>query len=209
MSDSLTDSSDSRRLLDDLSEGSTKTFDALFARHRSYIRQVIDMRLDGALRRRVDASDIIQETHLAMLRRLDDFLRRRPVTFRAWMRQVAQERLVMARRRHLGAQRRGVGREVGLPDRSSQQLIDQLPVTHTTASQSVSRREIARLLRQLIAEMDEPDREILLMRYIEGLNNVEIAFVLKMEANTVSKRHGRALRRLRQMLAEHDWSPEP
>ena len=204
MKDPFADSSESRRLLDDLTEGSAKAVDDLFARHRSFLRRVIDMRLDANLRRRVDASDLVQETHIEMLRRLDDFLSRRPVAFRVWLRQVAQERLIMARRRHLNAERRAVSREVPLPDHSSQMLFDKLGALRATPSQTVSRQEMARLLRKLIATMDESDREVLLMRYVEGLNNEEIGFVLNMESNTVCKRHGRALLRLRQLLIEHD-----
>ena len=43
----------------------------------------------------------------------------RPMPFRLWLRKTAYERLLMIQRHHVDAQRRAVGREVALPDRSS------------------------------------------------------------------------------------------
>ena len=79
------DSSDSRaiqRLLDQVRGGDRQAFDQLFAMHRSELRKMIDLRLDSKLRSRVDASDVVQEAWLAIvrgLRRLDD-----PTRFRPW-----------------------------------------------------------------------------------------------------------------------------
>jgi RNA polymerase sigma-70 factor (ECF subfamily) len=46
------------------------------------------------------------------------------------------------------------------------------------------------------------DREILLMRNLEGLSNQEVAQVLQIEPATASRRYGRALLRLRKLLIE-------
>jgi RNA polymerase sigma factor (sigma-70 family) len=53
-----------------------------------------------------------------------------------------------------------------------------------------------------LAQLPEADREILLMRSFEGLSNQEIGCLLDLEPGAVSKRHGRALLRLRQLLLE-------
>ena len=47
------------------------------------------------------------------------------------------------------------------------------------------------------------DREILLMRHMEGLNYAEIACLLSIEAGAARKRYGRALLRLRKVLKDH------
>jgi RNA polymerase sigma factor (sigma-70 family) len=54
----------------------------------------------------------------------------------------------------------------------------------------------------LLAQLPEADRESLLMRNFEGLSNQEIGCLLGLEPGAVSKRHGRALLRLRQLLLE-------
>jgi hypothetical protein len=70
-----------------------------------------------------EPSDVVQDTQLEAFRRLADYCRRRALPFRLWLRKTAQERLLMARRQHLGAGRRSVGREVPLPEESSFQLL--------------------------------------------------------------------------------------
>lgn len=193
-----------RKLLERAAEGDRSAVNTLFDRHRDYLRQVIDIRLEKAIRTRVDPSDIVQETHVESVRRLDDFLERRPIAFRAWLRQIAHERLIMARRRHLNA-RRGVHFEMPLPDTSSIMLVERLPLQKACPTEEVERRELARQMRQAIAELDEIDRDVLYMRYLEDLSNKEIGFVLDMDANTVCKRHGRALLKLRRILIERGW----
>src|SRR5579872_4621019 len=78
----LHDSHETGRLLEKAAAGDLTAFDALFARNREPLRQLIELRLDRKLKRRVDPSDVIQETHVAALRRFDDFLARRPMAFR-------------------------------------------------------------------------------------------------------------------------------
>jgi RNA polymerase sigma-70 factor (ECF subfamily) len=55
-------------------------------------------------------------------------------------------------------------------------------------------------VRQALARLPETDREVLLLRAFEGLSNQEVACVLGLEPAAASKRHGRALLRLHQVL---------
>ena len=61
-------------------------------------------------------------------------------------------------------------------------------------------------MRAALVELEEVDREILLMRHFEGLNNQEAAQVLGIDTSAASKRHGRALLRLRQLLIAKGWT---
>jgi len=58
-----------------------RAFDQLFARYRSMLRRVVDLRFDPSLRSRIDPSDVVQETQLEAFRRLSDYLNRRPMPF--------------------------------------------------------------------------------------------------------------------------------
>src|SRR5437870_4613767 len=75
---------------------------------------------------RLYPSDVVQEAHLDAFRRLRDFLERRPMPFRLWLRKTTQERLLKVQRRHLEAGRRDAGREVPLPEQSSVLLAERL-----------------------------------------------------------------------------------
>src|SRR5262249_54391187 len=69
-------------------------------------------------RPRVDPSDVVQQAHLEALPRLPDYLQRQPLPFRLWLRQIAHDQVLKARRRPLGTARRALDREVPLPERS-------------------------------------------------------------------------------------------
>jgi RNA polymerase sigma-70 factor (ECF subfamily) len=161
---------------------------------------VVSLRLDPQLRARVDPSDVVQETQMEAVRRLRGYLDDEPLPFRLWLRQLAHDRLLMLRRRHVTAARRAVGRELALPDGSSFQLAAQLFRGSSTPSEQYNRRELAQRVRQALAQMPDGDRELLLMRNYEGLSNDEGARVLDITPAAASQRYGRALLRLRKLL---------
>ncbi len=199
MPDSPADSAETRRLLEQVQSGDERAFERLFARHRPYIRRVVALRLDPELRRRVDPSDVIQETQIEASRRLDDYLARRPMPFRLWLRRTAEKRLWMLRRRH-GAARRSLECEVQLPDRSSLALAQQLMESGLSASEQFDKDELARLVRVAVAKLADSDRALIIMRMYERLTNEEIACVLGIDQAAVRQRYGRALLRLRKIL---------
>ncbi len=195
-------STDSEALLQQLRDGDAQAFDRLFARHRPYLRRVIEIRLDDRLRSRVDPSDVVQETQLDAFRNLADYLARVPMPFRLWLRKTAHQRLAKLRERHLEAARRAVVRELPLPDRSTLQLARLAGARAPSPSQRLARAELSRRVRQAVARLAPNDREIILMRTFEGLSNPDIAQILDLDPGTVSKRHGRALLRLHRILVE-------
>lgn len=200
------DSAETRNLLEQIRSGDAGALDRLFAQHQEYLRRVVELRLDRKLRTRVDLSDVVQETHLEVAGRIDDYLRRRPMSFRLWLRKTAHQRLLMLHRRHVDAQQRALGREVSLPDRSSIALAEQLLAGGPSPSQQARRREMAGKVREAVEQLPETDREIVLMRNFEELTNQEVAELLQIDSVAASKRYGRALVRLRNVLVERGLS---
>jgi RNA polymerase sigma-70 factor, ECF subfamily len=188
-------------LLSRVRTGEASAFEGLFARHRPWLRQLVEWRLDDRLNARLDPSDVVQETQLEAYRRLDDFLTREPMPFRLWLRKTLDERLAMLERRHLRASRRAVDRECSTGDEQSW-LVDRMASGGPSPSQVFVRDEIAQRVREVIAELPELDREILLMRTFEALSYNEVAYLLGVDAATARKRHGRALLRLHESLAK-------
>lgn len=189
-------------LLEQVRTGKPGAVDRLFACYRAYLHQVIQMRLDAQVRQRVDVSDVVQETQLEANRRLPDYLEREPVSFRVWLRQIALDLMLKARRSHAETSRRAVTREVPLPERSSLKLAEQLLAGGSTPSQHIAKREQARRVRQALAQLPDTDREIVLMRTYEKLSYDEIGYVLGIEPAAANMRHVRALMRLGTILRE-------
>ncbi|HZU35449.1 MAG TPA: hypothetical protein VFA18_06065 [Gemmataceae bacterium] len=120
------DSVQTQRLLERARHGEPGAANELLARHRRFLRQIVGLGFDPRLRPRVDPSDVVQETQMEAFRRLDDYLKRRPMPFRLWLRKTAQERLLKVQQQHLRTSRRAIGREVPLPAQSSAILAKQL-----------------------------------------------------------------------------------
>lgn len=204
MESHLSDSSQTHRLLEQARAGNAEAFEELFERHRPFLRQVIEWRMDRGLRQRLDASDLVQEAQLEAARRLRRYLDAPGLSFKIWLRQITYDRLLMARRRHLMADKRAVGREHVLPDDTSLQLVERVFAAGPSPSQLAIRGELATRVAAVMGRLSEADREVLVMRHLEGLSNKQMAEILGVEPAAVSKRHGRALLRLREMLVSEE-----
>jgi RNA polymerase sigma-70 factor (ECF subfamily) len=196
------DPAETDRLLEEARRGDESAFGRLFALHRPGLRRFVALRFDPPVRARLDPSDVVQETQLEAYRRMGDFLERRPMPFPVWLRKTAYERLLKLRRFHVEAARRSVGRELGLPDRSSLLLARPFLDRGSSPSEQVARGDLVRLVRLALAELSETDREVLLMRNVEELPYREIGCILELDPAAARKRYGRALLRLRSVLRD-------
>jgi RNA polymerase sigma-70 factor (ECF subfamily) len=209
MDEAAQDSAETLRLLEEAQGGDSQAFEQLFARYRPELRQAVEFRLGPELRTRVDPSDVVQEAEMEAFRRMPDFLQRRPMPFRLWLRKTAYERLGMLWRQHVGAARRSVRREVPFPDQSSQLLARQLLAPGATPIQQLDRAEREQRVSQAVARLAEIDREVLLLRNYEGLSYEEVGFLLDIDPATARKRHGRALLRLHTLLGDSGQAEAP
>jgi len=157
------------------------------------LRLVVASRLEGPLQKRVDASDVVQETLVVASQRVHEFLEDRQVSFRVWLRRTAIERLIDVRRRHL-AKKRDVRRDRSIADASSMAVA--LLQSKSNSGDPTQLHERNAQVAEAIAQLPENDQEILLLRHIEGLTNVEMAQVLEIDPRAASKRYGRAVARL-------------
>ena len=193
-------------LLQAAEKGDKAALNRLIELHRDYLRRVVDLRMDQALRGRIDASDIVQETQMVANRRLFEFLERRPTSFKLWLRGEAIQQVHAHYRRHVQAGRRSVKRECSISNASGVMIAQNLLAG--TPSKIMARRETADTVRKAVESMPENDREILLLRYVEGLSNAEASEVLTIDPATARKRHGRALKRLLSVMVQAGIAPK-
>ena len=196
-----------QNLLANAKGGDRAAVNRLLERHRVSLRKLISLRLDRQIARRVDASDVVQDVLLEANTRLQDYLADPRMPFHLWLRQLAQDRMIDLHRRHRGAQRRSLDREQSLAvpqfaDRSGFDLMGQLADHELTPAAASIRKELE--ARFVIArdQLEDEDREIVLMRHFEQLGNSEVAEALGLSAAAAGMRHLRALRKLRAILGE-------
>lgn len=206
MPPSHTDSLETRRLLQRAADGDAKAFDRLFGMHRQSLKRLVALRMDGRLQARLDPSDIVQETQMVAFRRFNDYLQRRPMPFRLWLRKTAQQQLCDAQRTHIDRHRRSLLREEAGLSYSSRLIARGLLSAHPSPSEKLQRREQERRVASAVSSLGELEREIVIMRNVEGLTFEEIAPVLDMQTPAVRQRYGRALLKLRAKLKSHEPS---
>src|SRR6516164_10381224 len=201
-------------MTDDLSEhddllrraraGDEPALAALFTRYRDRLKRMVRLRLDRRLSGRVDASDVLQEAYLEAHKRLPEYSEKE-MPFFLWLRLVTGQKLIDVHRHHLGAKMRDAGQEVSLyrgalPQATSASLAQQLLAGLTSPTQAAVRAEMQLKLQEGLNSMDPIDREVVVLRHFEELNNIETAAVLGIEPPAASKRYLRAVRRLKAIL---------
>ncbi len=201
MADMKEDSARTTRLLEKVAAGDSAALNQLMARYHPDLLAFINCRMDPKVRARIDGSDVVQEAQLEAVRRIDDFLRRRPMPFHLWIRKTAYQRLLNLHRDHR-RRRRSVHREEVLPPATSSLLARSLLAKGASPSARMIAREEAEQVGRAVAQLAETDREILLMRHVEQSSYEEIACLLDIEPAAARKRYGRAMIRLQKLLSD-------
>jgi len=202
---SMSDSSETRRVLQRASAGDQAGWGELLARHRDRLKRMVALRLDRRLQGRIDPSDVIQESYLEAATRLAEYLQNPSMPFFLWLRFLTGQKLLELHRHHLGTQMRDAERDISLyrgtlPATSSAALAAQLLGHATRPSEAAMRAEMKIRLQEALNGMDPLDREVLALRHFEQLSNAETAKVLGLQESAASKRYVRALRRLKEIL---------
>lgn len=198
-------------LLKGIADGDDSAKNRLLDRHREAVRRMIQMRLDHAVARRVDASDVVQDVLMEASQRLNDYMQNPSMPFHLWLRQLAKDRIIDMHRRHRAAKRRSVDREqnmsgLGSDEQSAADLAALLKDAELTPAAAALRKEMEERFLIALDQLEENDREIVVMRHFEHLGNSEVAEALQLSAPAAGMRYLRAIRRLRELLGSEDNS---
>ena len=201
------DATETQMLLKRVAEDDAGAAQRLWESYRAPLRRMIDLRLDHVLGRRLDASDVVQDVLIKANQRLRDYLRNPAMPFHLWLRQIAHDQMIDEHRRHRVAARRSLDREQPMAaasflDRSSLDLAAQLRDPELTPAAAAVRGELERRFQAVLKQLDDGDREMILLRHFEQLSNAEVARTLGLTEAAAGMRHLRALRRLRALLGE-------
>jgi RNA polymerase sigma-70 factor (ECF subfamily) len=178
----------------------------LFERHRDRLGRMVRLRMDRRLQGRLDASDVLQEAQLDVLRRAREYAAGPAMPAYLWIRFLTAQRLAALHRHHLGARMRDAGQEISLhrgalPEATSASLAALLLGRLTSPTHAARRAETRIRLQEALNALDPIDREVLALRHFEELSNAEAAEVLGIGKTAACNRYVRALRRLREALS--------
>ncbi|MCL4860366.1 MAG: bifunctional nuclease family protein [Caldilineaceae bacterium] len=183
-------------LIDRCLTGDREAFAALIERHRARLERLLRVLVaDGALR-----DDVWQETLLRAYFHLDQL--RDPARFGAWLCTIAANQ---ARTQRYATGKRTLAWEE-LSDTVANTLRFENNVTQSPEEQMI-RNELTSRVRQAIADLPPAEQEAVLLVYLEGMSQKEVAAELGAALSAVKVRVHRGRRRLQVALA--DVAPQP
>jgi RNA polymerase sigma-70 factor (ECF subfamily) len=137
-----------------------------------------------------DAEDATERTFLAALGAIDRF-RDEGSTFRSWLFTIAHNQIANALRSRA---RRPTAPLDGVPE----------PVADADPGREAGAAEDARRVRRALAELSEDRRQVVVLRFVDGLSAREIGAVLGRSEGAVRVLQHRALRELATILRVED-----
>ena len=183
-------------------EGDAAAEERLLELVREPLRRLIAQRMNRAVTRREDASDLVQLVLVEVHQRLHEFVKHPTMSFQLWVQLIARDHINDAHRRNVTAQKRSLKREqpAAAADRSSLELAARLVDPERTPASEAACRELERMMEAALESLEEDDRRIVHMRHHEKRSNQEVAKALGLTEAAASMRHLRAVRRLQALL---------
>ena len=169
-----------------------------------YLILLARVHLDPRLARKLDASDVVQQTLLEAHEQRGQFRGQDEAELAAWLRQILIHNLADALRGFRRA-RRDVARERSLEeavDHSSAKLDAWLAAEQSSPSQQAMQHERAVRLANALAELPDAQREALVLQHWHGRSLAEIAEHLGRTSTAVAGLLKRGLKRLRVLLQD-------
>jgi RNA polymerase sigma-70 factor (ECF subfamily) len=176
--------------------GDVAALEALLVRYQPHLYR-FGLRMCG---NEEDAGDVAQESLIAMARSLPDFRGESSVS--SWLYTIARRFCIKKRRRGKFAPAREESLDAPGID-AAQRLADPAPSPEQTATN----QELHRALTRAIDGLEPAQREVLVLRDVEGLSAPEVAKVLGLSVDAVKSRLHRARVALRMALAPVLGSP--
>lgn len=161
---------DSIQLIRRYQGGDGRALNELFDRYYEPVRRIVALRA-GKRRSMADVEDVVQETFLAAMRAFDRFELREDCRVVNWLARIA-ERKLLDLVQHENRPKRERGRAVSLEDLraggSNSTLGWDPPADATAVPERAERNELALVLDRCLAELDERQREAILLHDFAG-----------------------------------------
>jgi RNA polymerase sigma-70 factor (ECF subfamily) len=192
------------QLLERARAGDEAALGQLLELYRNYLRLVARALIGQALRVRLDASDLVQETFLKAAREFGQFLGSNKPELTAWLRQILVNTLANQVKHHR-RQARDYQRQKSLEamlDRSSEAVQQALAAPSHSPSNHAVRREQAVLLADALEKLPADYREVFILRNLEHIPFDEIAARMGRSPGAARVLWKRAMDRLSQLLRD-------
>jgi RNA polymerase sigma-70 factor (ECF subfamily) len=191
------ETADERHMIEKARDGDLSAFDSLIRRYEDQVFSVA-FRLVG---NEDDAADVAQEVFLACFRHLKSY--RGDSKLSTWLHRITVNMVknLWSRRKRQGSDVTASLEEGDDPDDPPpiEMIADPAPNPRRLAAGS----EIAEVIESKLLEIEPEFREVIVLRFVEGLSYEEIADVTKEPLGTVKSRIFRARRALKDQMQDY------
>jgi RNA polymerase sigma-70 factor (ECF subfamily) len=201
-SDSASISRRSAELVVRAQAGEAQAYDQLFALAADGVLFYIRLRLRPPLSLRVEPLDVLQEAYLQALESFERFEYRGEGAFTKWLCRIS-ERVLAGLADHHGARKR---RPAGAREPLSR-VLERVAQSGVSPSELAVRKEELQRLSRSLEELDEEERDALILRYVAGERIEDVAKKLDRSPSAVRRLLGRAMARLGGLLQEEEGVP--
>jgi RNA polymerase sigma-70 factor (ECF subfamily) len=175
--------------------------------YRGYLGLLARMEVGPKLQRKVDPSDLVQETLLDAHRQFARFEGTTEAQFLAWLRRILAGKAANTVRHYLGTQGRNIQQELEGQltesfDRVSGHLSQLAVAASGSPSQHVLRREQSVMIADALQQLPDDYREVIVLRHWDELTFPEIARRMDRTVDSVEKLWVRAVGKLKQAAAQ-------
>jgi RNA polymerase sigma-70 factor, ECF subfamily len=189
-------------LIEGARRGDAGCRERLFGLCRSYLGFVARSQIETWLRRKVDASDLVQETMLEAFRDFDRFDGRTEQEWLAWLRRILTHNAADFVRRYRGTAKRAAGREVPFRDPADSHSPGAAePAAETpTPSQEFLLLDTELRVTAALSELTSDYQEVIVLRNLQRLSFNEVADRMGRSRPAVQMLWMRAIRKLQERL---------
>jgi RNA polymerase sigma factor (sigma-70 family) len=180
-----------KELIGDFVAGNPRAFEVLVRRHKAKVYSTILQ----IVKDRTIAEDIYQETLIKILGVIQDGRYNEEGKFLPWVLRVARNLSIDFFRKEK--------RNPQLKNSEAVMLLDNLFKTEDNMEKTLIRQETTRMVRQLINQLPDKQKEVLIMRHYNELSFKEIAQLTDVSINTALGRMRYALVNLRKLVSQH------
>jgi RNA polymerase sigma-70 factor (ECF subfamily) len=167
---------------------------------RRYLLEVARHAIGPTIKVKGGASDLVQETFLEAQRRFTSFEGASEAQLRAWLRCLLLHKAAKLGRRYSTTAKRKVSREISLGGEGRAVRPSQIAGPAPTPSVAVMSAEQTDLLRTAIDRLPEDYRQVMMLRYVDGLAFDEVGRRLGRSADAARMLWARAVERLKHEL---------
>jgi RNA polymerase sigma-70 factor (ECF subfamily) len=174
-----------RELVVRCQQNDTRAFDELVARHQDRIYTAVSRFCGNA----EDAADIVQRAFINAFRKIQEF--KGDAAFSTWIYRIAFNQAISFRRENRHT-------TVSIYSKDDDKVVE--PAVESNPTEKTEGEETQKKVQQALEQLEEGDRQIILLKDLQGHSYDEIAVIMQIPKGTVRSRLHRARLELKSKL---------